>query len=292
MKHVFSQTRETVLIVPQNYQELLPNAWAQWVARQEFGLTVVINAQTLLTNSSTGITMVSQIKSAFRLYSSSIPFGGSIRNLLGMCQLVCLKESKKNLAAHGINSLYKTLKAWKKLQGIEQLKKLGEDVSEKVSHWAYLSRAPEQELESQYDDDDEVPYTDKMVLSYVHNHTKITYRVVPVKEDQEWARVVNDLKEVKPEFKFLWLYANASLNTTLADISLNINGDIRKSFASPFCERNIKALPKEGIIGFLLELFEPGVDGFAVVFANLPTQVRFIHEVSFHLGRIYFSLLI
>ena len=110
MKTVFTQTRETVLIAPQSYQQQLPNAWAQWVDRQEFGLTIVINTQTLLTNFSTGVAMVSKLNSAFRLYSLSIPFGGSGRNLLGMCQLVYVKESKKTLVANGADYLYKTLK--------------------------------------------------------------------------------------------------------------------------------------------------------------------------------------
>ena len=205
--------------------------------------------------------------------------------------MVCVKESKKTLVANGTDYLYKTLKQWKKLRGIEQLHKLVKHVSKKVSHWAYISRAPEQELEDENDDEGN-PYTDKMVLSYVYNHMNITYRVVLAREEEEWASVLNDLKQVKPKFKFLWLYMNASLNTLLADISLKINGDIRKGFATPFCTWNIRALPKEGIIGFLLDLFELGVDGFAMVFANLPTQVQFLHEVSFHLGRFYFSLLI
>ena len=98
-------------------------------------------------------------------------------------------------------------------------------MSEKVSHWAYISRGPEQDLEDENDDEGN-PYTDKMVLSYVYNHMNITYRVVPVREEEEWASVLNDLKEGKPKFKFLWLYTNTSLNTSLTDISLKINGDI------------------------------------------------------------------
>jgi hypothetical protein len=181
-----------------------PETW-KFIKGMEFGLCIYLDAHTYLQNHTELPPLMQGLKGGFRLFLSPTPFIGGPRDFTNMARLVTQWETEGWQTENGVGAVKRILNK------MESGGKVSQSMIGKIRAWMYANKN-----EGKQGRDRSVFDMSRVKASSVELDD-------PIRLELGW-QALSTVKESLP--KWVWLYANLSLDPGLMDASLDLNGEM------------------------------------------------------------------